>query len=230
MCFGKNWSLVSFSVMVGTLVVCIIKDVSWRIVAILLFLAFKELLQFLLYFNLECNITNRVLSVFSWIHISLQPFFVLLFISAFTKTPEKYDVPIVLSLIFAFFNALKLKELHPFKIKHQCTVNDKSTSICCPQTCSYQGKYHIAYGFNLASADATTNFLFVPSIFSYMLLSFGVPFAIGDWQIASIHAFVAYLSFTIARFDVGEAAALWCLNSFWIGLLSLYYAFKGNPF
>lgn len=230
MCFGKTWSIVSLSVMVTSCIVCTYMNVTWRIIAMLFFLAFKELLQLLLYYNIECTLTNKVLSVLSWIHISFQPFFILLFCSAFSKTPKLYNIPLILASVYAIFNILRIKELRPGGINYQCSVLDKVVSVCRPQTCSYQGRYHLAYGFELASADGQDGFLFVPSFFSYMLLSFVVPFAIGDWQIASIHALVAFASSRFASWDTGEAAALWCLNSFWIGLLALYYAFKGNPF
>jgi hypothetical protein len=205
-------------------------NVTWRIVGMLFFLAFKELLQLLLYYNIECTSTNKVLSVLTWIHISFQPLFVLLFFSAFSKTPKQYNVPLVLAFIYAIFNCIRIKELRPGGIGYKCSILDKAISLCREQTCNYQGRYHIAYGFELASADGHEGILYVPSLFSYMLLSFAVPFAIGDWQVASMHALVAFASLRFASWDIGEASALWCLNSFWMGILAIYYAFKGNPF
>jgi hypothetical protein len=194
------------------------------------FLAVKELLQLVLYYNIDCSPINKWLTVVSWVHISFQPFFVLLFISAFSKRPKQYNVPLALALIYGIFNSMRIKELRPGGVEFKCSVTEKDKSLCRPQTCSHQGRYHVAYGFELASADAQKGILYVPSFFSYALLCFGAPYVIGDWQIATINALVAFLSFRFAYWDSGEGAAMWCLNTSWIGFLAIYYAFKGNPF
>jgi hypothetical protein len=99
MCFGKTWSGVSLFTLVLVSFVCIFYDVPFEITVGLIFLASKELIQFLLYNNLDsCNKENKLLTTLAWIHISFQPFFINLFISAFSKTPILYKIPLILSL------------------------------------------------------------------------------------------------------------------------------------
>lgn len=231
MCFGKSWSATSLSVLVGSAIFCAYHKVDWRIVVSVVFLAWKELIQLMLYYNVnDCNPINTLLTVMAWIHISFQPFFILLLISAFSKKSKLYDLPLFLALVFAIFNSIRIKELHPGFVKYDCAHKIKSDSMCREKTCSVPGEYHLAYGFNLSSADANKSFIWVPTIFTYVLLSFAVPYFIGDWQLASIHLLVAVVSNQVAKHDAGEGSAMWCVNSFWIGLVAVYYALYGNPF
>ena len=93
-------------------------------------------------------------------------------------------------------------------------------SVCRKRTCSKMGRHHLAYGFELESSDLTA-FLQVPSMFAYFLLSFWAPLLLGDWQLALAHGVTGMTSSYAFRHDLGEAAAVWCLNSFWMGILTL---------
>ena len=210
MCFGLAWSGVSFSVLVLT---ALAFPTDARVVAALVFLAAKEAIQFCNYLVAEtCSPTNRALTTLSWIHISFQPFFINLFISAFSARPELYKLPLVLSLVFGLANLLRLRELRGGSITIPCADQNKRSSMCRKETCSTPGKYHLAYGFELESADSTI----LPSSFTYYLLTYVPALVIGDYAIVTIHAAVMGFSVLFARHDIGEAGALWCLNTFWI--------------
>lgn len=226
MCFGKTWSLVSFGILAAASVICITHNAPVAITLSVIFLATKELLQLGLYLSISsCNTTNTFLTSLSWIHISFQPFIVNLFISAFSQTPDLYKIPLIMSLVFAIANIFRLKEMRG-TIKYKCQ-NNIQQNMCRPKTCSIKGKHHVAYGFELASAD---HYAFItPSFFTYYLLTFVPAYIIGDWQLATIHLIFAIGSMTFIQ-DAGEAGAIWCVNSFWIGFFAIYYVFKGNPF
>jgi hypothetical protein len=145
-----------------------------------------------------------------------------LFTSVFSKTPEKYDIPLMMCLFFAMANILRLRDLkdtNNIANDIQCVPN-KMENICREITCSYLGKHHVAYGFNLTSADTSG---YAPSAFTFYLLMFAPALIIGDWAIPLINASVALGSRVFASQDMGEVAALWCLNSFWIGFFVIYY-------
>ncbi len=222
MCFGKTWSGVSFSTLVLMSCVCIFYNVPFAITIGLIFLASKELLQFLLYKNLDsCNNINNILTILSWVHISFQPFFINLFISAFSKKPEFYRLPLALSLLFALANIARLRDISFYN--HAVCAENIKDNMCRKATCSTSGKYHLAYGFNLNSADIG---VWTPSFFSFTLLMFAPAFIIGDWQLALINAVVAHASARFASHDNGEGAAIWCVNSFWVAFAALYYIVK----
>lgn len=208
MCFGKTWTSISASACLLSAI--FIKDIRLKTVS--LFLAIKELIQLGLLFENSCTIVNKYLTQLSWIHISFQPFFVNLLIQTFST--KDYNVPLALSLIFAIANILKLKDIYSYS-------EDKCNNgiMCKEKTCSYDGKYHVAYGFNLNTSDYYT---VVPSWFSYFLLMFAPALILGDYLIISIHMLILLISNLISN-DPGEVAAMWCLNSFWIALFPFLY-------
>lgn len=218
MCFGIVWSGVSFSTLMGACAYILASSGDKRVLAALLFLSVKELIQFINYrHTATCSPVNRALTSLSWIHISFQPFFINLLISAFSDTPQYYTPILYMCLVYAFFNSLRLKEVRG-KITLPCADTSPLSSACRKETCSINGKYHLAYGFELESADSTL----VPSMFSYYLLTIVPALVIGDYLIVAINSLVMLASFALARHDMGEAAAIWCLNSFWMAALAFW--------
>jgi hypothetical protein len=214
MCFNQTWAGSAFVILIGTAIVAGATGMDWRIPAGLSFLATKEAIQFLLYNHLEkdadgkCDRMNEILTVLAWIHISFQPFFVLLFIQGFSRSPQWYNIPLGMAMVFAVFNILRIKE----DIQtDRCVPKENPKGLCKKETCSFAGKYHVAYGFNLQSGDRG---MATPNIFTYYLLSFVPPLIVGDWPIPLASALLAILSYGwIAPHDNGEAAAIWCLIS-----------------
>lgn len=211
MCFSAAWSASSFWIMFITATIAVIKRMDPRIAATLYFFSMKEAIQYFLYPNIySCNRLNQALSMLSWIHISFHPFFVLLFIQAFSRQPEFYNIPLGLSLVFAVFNIIRI---NPAVIKVPCKVSTSPISLCQETTCTYPGKHHLAYGFRLKSAD--TYDAYTPNMFTYMLLMFGVPLLIGDWPIPLLNIIVATIPYAIiAPNNLGEASAIWCMFAF----------------
>lgn len=222
MCFGKAWSASSLTLLTVTSIVGWYQGLPIRILLATSFLAIKELIQLMLYSNLQsCTAMNKFLTIAAWMHISFQPLFMNLFISAFSAKPQLYDVPIMLCLIYAVANAFRLKEVRG-TLPKEC-LEDKRRNMCRKQTCSTNGKYHLAYGFKLNSADVSG---YTPSMFAFFLLMFAPAFIIGDWTLGIINVSVAALSFTLVAHDAGEAAAVWCVNSMWIAFFAIYYMLK----
>lgn len=224
MCFGKGWSASSFCLLTATSLAGYYYGIPYRIILGTLFLALKELIQLLLYSNISsCTTINKGLTVAAWLHISFQPLFMNLFISAFSSTPQLYDVPIMMCLLFAVANMFRIKEVRG-QITNEC-IPDVPRNLCRPITCSKEGRYHLAYGFELSSSDVSG---YTPSMFAFFLLMFAPAFIIGDWTLGIINALVAALSFTFVAHDTGEAAAIWCVNSAWIAFFAIYYILYSN--
>ena len=235
MCFGIAWSTTAFVTLVIFCIISYIHKFPAALTGILAFIAFKELLQTILYLNptpsptppqYTCNNINKLATTLSWVHISLQPLFFNWVVSAFSKHPEQYHVPLVLCAVFAIANIFRIKELRG-SITTQCNpINILSSNMCRSTTCSHLGNYHIAYGFELEGSDY--NVLTTPCFFTYYLLTFVPALAIGDFLLPFIHAMIAILASFIAPHNVGEAGAIWCLNSWWGIFLVIYLLYHKN--
>ncbi len=222
MCFGTAWTGISMSICAIVSVLCLAFGIDFRITAAPLFLFLKEWIQYQSYQDLRCNRRNQVLSTMSWIHISFQPLIVNLFFSYFAPNRAKeYRLVIWLCGIYAIFNMFRLRELRG-SISEECQSNP--TSICKPNTCSYMGVRHLAYGFQLQTADDIRS----PSWFSYLLLSFAPVFILGPRSLGAVHLGVAFLAVLLGSGNWGETSAIWCLNSFWFSAVALYVLAKTN--
>lgn len=226
MCFGATHSIVSLCILLGAGVVGWMQGVDSRLYLTCFFLAIKEWLQWQSYREPGCTPWNLHLSELSWLHISLQPFFVNLFLSALAPTTvaREYRVILVLCILFAIANLLRLDTIRSRMgwSTVWCTPN-RPQNLCREKTCSRPGRHHLAYGFRLASADAHSS---IPSSFTYSLLSFAPGLILGPRHWTAVHILVALVSaFLIAPHDAGEAGAIWCLNSSWIGWVTLGHAF-----
>lgn len=206
MCFNPTWSAGSFLLLFATATATAIARMDWRIPATLFFFSTKEAIQFFLYPELHaCSQVNEFLTALAWIHISFHPFFVLLFIQAFSRRPNLYTIPIRMALVFAILNILRL---HPSTMNDPCVPTENPVGLCKTNTCSYPGVYHLAYGFKLQSGDRGA---LTPNMFAYLLLMIGVPLLIGDWTITTANLFLILISYGFFHSNnLGEGSAIWC--------------------
>lgn len=225
MCFGSTWSLTSLAVLGISGIITLSLGADIRITAPIIFLALKEWIQYESYKVLDtCNEKNKWLTVLSWVHISWQPFFLNMFFSYFAPNQwREYKFVLMLCIIYAICNMVRIKELRYNGITSRCSQTEKH--ICQPKTCSYPGVYHMAYGFELQSAD--TNFT-IPSLFTYALLSFAPVFILGPRILGLLNLLVVIFAFAITHKGSrdGEMAAIWCLNSFWLAIVGVYAVSK----
>ena len=144
MCFNEPQSYVNFLLLLIGALICF---PHWRLYSLLIFLALKELLQGLLYRNIENKKVNNTLTKLSWIHICFQPLMVNIFLSQFSKNNYIYwNVIFVLCAIYGFYTITTLKD---YKIRNNddCVKIDNKNDFCSNNTLSYIGKYHVGYGF-----------------------------------------------------------------------------------
>jgi hypothetical protein len=234
MCFGKTWSATALLACVGFQVL-LWKRTDWRVRAFIAFLGFKELLQLLLVVAIEqrgeCDAFNRVLTTLSWVHISLQPLFVNLLFSAFAPdTPSmRHAFRLVFGLCatFAVFNLFALWETRPAWAHRSQCVASVENSMCRTASCATLGRLHVAYGFRLESADDSS---WVPGMFAYQLLSFAPALMLGQWILPLTHFAVLLVNrVVLAPQDMGEAAAMWCVNTPVVLIVVALLTFGAHP-
>jgi len=180
---------------------------NYRLFIGLIFLAFKDLFQGLLYHYINNEKLNTILTSFSWIHISFQPLFVNIFMSYFSKQHTYYWNSIfIICFLYGLYDITTLNE---FDIQNDpdCIKKNEKNDFCSPRTTSYMGKYHVGYKF---SRDKLSSFY--PMI--YPILVF-IPALFTKSRILSImFAVLAGSIFTtFNNIGEGEQAAIWCFLS-----------------
>jgi len=203
MCFTENQSYINTILLIGSGLYLL---PNYRLSISLIFLAIKDLIQGLTYYNLRNNLDTDFLTTLSWIHISFQPLIVNLFLSHFDKKFIYWNFIFLISVLYAFYSLTKLKK---FDIQNDgnCKPSTFLNDHCSQKTKSYIGKHHIGYKFK---TDSTIKYMkyfwpfimFIPSLFTKSrLLGIG-------WFI-----FVSFIYLFFYNVGSGEQAAIWCFVS-----------------
>ena len=192
---------------------------QWRLSLMMYFLGSKDLIQALMYQNLDNPDRLRILGTLSWIHISLQPLCVNAFLSQFSAQQQLYRNAMIAAAGYAVVNALTLKELDPFPLP-PC-IHDGN--FCSSQTGAYQGRYHIGYTFERDRLIEPFYAFYFTAMFWPLLFLKRARAPTLIWIFLVI---VIYTVFNDIR--EGEQAAIWCFLSI-IYMLPLAIAARYRP-
>ena len=207
MCFSEKQSYINFVLLIlGALY----KRDNWRIMALLVFLSLKDLIQGLLYRYKDNKNINNKLTVLSWVHIAFQPLFVNIFISNFSKNDSTYWNSIFLMCsLYACYLTTVLDDLD-IQNDPDCVSHDND--FCAEDTLSYQGRHHIAYRFK-TDKDYLKKFIgYYVLMFLPALLTSSIGFGI-LW-----YTFVGTIYMLTRHLRIGEFAAIWCFSSIFVFL------------
>jgi hypothetical protein len=177
--------------------------------ATLLYFTGMELLQAATYTVIDrCGLPlNLWLTRVSYVHISLQPFFInLLALSFVAPQVAKRARPFVL-FVCAAGSLVMLSKFFVHSPEWAC--NPATVSVCGADTCSYHGEWHIAWRLYLSGLD--NNF------YVYWLPAFALPLLYGSWRWTLYHALVGPFAAFFMSSNKDEIVAIWCLTS--IGFL-----------
>ena len=177
--------------------------------ATLLYFTGMELLQALTYTVIDrCGLPANVwLTRISYLHISLQPFFINLLALSFVS-PEVVKRARTFVLLACTAGAVVM--LSKFAVPSaEWACNPATVSVCGADTCSYHGEWHIAWRLYLSGLD--NNF------YVYWLPAFALPLLYGSWRWTAYHALVGPFAAYFLSSNKDEIVAIWCLTS--IGFL-----------
>ena len=206
MCFSETQSYINFVVLLITSIICL---PYWRLCFPLVFLALKELLQGLLYRNIDNKKVNNTLTKLSWIHICFQPLIVNIFLSQFSTNYYVYwNVIFVLCIIYGIYTITTLKD-YKIRDNDDCVKINNKNDFCSNNTLSYIGKYHVGYGFKRNSQlyifpMLYTGLMFLPYMFTQSRL-YGM--------LWSSFVFTTWVIGEYFNLKYGETAAIWCFLS-----------------
>jgi len=209
MCFSKSQSFINAIILViGSIYVY----PKYRLSIPLIFLALMDLLQGLLYINIENNKSTRFLTTLAWIHICFQPLFVNIFASNFDKDFKYWNVIFFICILFALHNITILKR---FDIQNDpdCVKKNKYDDFCSKKPQSYIGKYHLGYKFK---TDNTIYPYFDPALFILMV----VPSLVTKSRLLGLTwaTFIGIIYTIFNNIGEGELSAIWCFSSIIIAL------------
>ncbi|PIR31592.1 MAG: hypothetical protein COV36_07970 [Alphaproteobacteria bacterium CG11_big_fil_rev_8_21_14_0_20_44_7] len=179
-----------------------------------------ELLQAFTYAYIdECSSpTNQILTLFGYLHIAFQPFFINALSMHFVPeaVKKKVEVPVY---ILCFASAIfMIIQLYPFEWAGQC---NPARPLCGEFMCSVSGNWHIAWevptnGIGNWFVDAWIPF-FKYGFVTYIITAFWLPLMYGSWRITVYQYLMGpFLAMRLTD-NINEWPAIWCLLS--IGIL-----------
>ncbi|PKM36429.1 DUF5765 domain-containing protein [Methylotuvimicrobium sp. KM2] len=218
MCWSGEASTVLAAAGLSTAVYVARKGESNELWIPLVYFALMELLQAAtyVYINLCDNPNNQILTLFGYVHIAFQPFFVNMVAMYFIPESVKLKIRTTVYTICAMGSLAMLVKMFPFDWAGSCQIGIEG--FCGPATCSVSGDWHIAWQMplnGLMSGPQSWLFGFDWGLhaFTYILVSFYLPLLYGSWRFVGFHYLIGPFVSDLTTTDPNEYAAVWCLFS-----------------
>ena len=164
--------------------------------------------------------TNQSVTVLSYLHIAVQPFFINAFaLELVPKTAKKKTRKLVFG-VCALSSVVMLLQIMPVSQLGSCRPG---SALCGERWCTVSGDWHIAW-------DVPYNGLLVPiedalRIYSgfptYLIAAFMLPLFYGAWRFVIMHAVLGPILAAALTTNPNEMPAIWCLFSIAILLIAL---------
>lgn len=218
MCWSGEASGVLAVVGLGTALYVAVKGESKELWIPLTYFALMELLQAATYVYIDLcdNPNNQILTLFGYLHIAFQPFFVNMVAMYFVPEKVKKKIGTTVYTIAAMGSVAMLVKMFPFDWAGSCNIGIEG--FCGTQTCSVSGAWHIAWQMPLNGIMSEPvawlfNFDWGLHAFVYILVAFVMPLMYGSWRFVGFHYLIGPLISDILTDDPNEYAAVWCLFS-----------------
>jgi hypothetical protein len=158
------------------------------------------------------NPINQVLTLFGYLHITFQPFFI--------NGVALYFMPKDVAARIApwayaacFFGALSmLVQLYPFSWAGAC---EPGRPLCGPMLCTVRGEWHLAWLVptnGIGNSMAQLNWL-GNGFPGYLLTAFLMPALYGSWRFILFSYLAGPFAANLTTSNVNEWPAVWCLFS-----------------
>lgn len=216
MCWSGEASAVLATVGFGTASYVAYKGESKELWVPLTYFACMELLQAAtyVYINLCDAPPNQILTLFGYLHIAFQPFFVNMVAMYFIPPEVKLRIRTAVYSLCAVGALAMLVKMYPFAWAGHCIVGYEA--FCGAQACSVSGDWHIAWQLplnGLMSPDNPWGYRIGIHGFAYTLVAFVLPVIYGSWRFVVFHWMAGPLLSHLLTRDPNEYAAVWCLFS-----------------
>ncbi len=218
MCWSGEASGVLAAAGIGTAIYVARKGESKELWIPLTYFALMELLQAATYIYIDLceNPNNQMLTLFGYLHIAFQPFFVNMVAMYFIPERIKQKISTAVYTICAIGSVAMLVKMFPFAWAGECVIGTEG--FCGAQTCSVSGAWHIAWqmplnGILSGPQAYLMGFDWGLHAFTYILVGFYLPLIYGSWRFVGFHYLIGPFISDVLTNDPNEYAAVWCLFS-----------------
>lgn len=182
----------------------------------LTYFACMELLQAATYIYIDqCDRPpNQILTLFGYLHIAFQPFFINMVAMYFIPQTVKQKISTAVYLLCTVGAIAMLVKMYPFAWAGHCLPGIEG--FCGPATCSVSGAWHIAWQMPLNGLLSDYPILGARwglHAFTYILVGFCLPVLYGSWRFVAFHYLIGPWVSDLLTNDPNEYAAVWCLFS-----------------
>ncbi len=218
MCWSGEASGVLATIGLGTAAYVAHKGETKELWIPLTYFALMELLQAATYIYIDqcSSAQNQILTLFGYIHIAFQPFFVNMVAMHFIPEKTKEKISTTVYSICAIGALAMLVKMYPFAWAGLCNIGNEA--FCGPAVCSVSGDWHIAWQFPLNGILSEPMDYFLGVTYglhsvTYVFVGFFMPFIYGSWRFVLFHFVAGPVLSELLTSDPNEYAAVWCLFS-----------------
>lgn len=197
------------------------------------FFSSMELIQALSYPVIgQCGApANKALSIASFVHVALQPFFFNLLALYFIPDDVRRRIQKTVYALCAVAAALTFWQMLPSETYGTCSEH---RAMCGAQFCTLPGNWHLAWefpfnGWGNGFAEHSNWFirLFPNALVAYSLAVFVMPLIYGSWKMAIYQYVMGPVIVSQLTNNIDEAPAIWCLMSVGIAFLVVATPLRG---
>ena len=228
MCWSGEASGVLAAIGIGTAIYSAAKKMHPVLWLTLGYFSLMELLQAFTYSVInQCELpSNQVLTLFGYLHICFQPFFVNAISMHFLPNQEwRKKIQIPAYTVCAICAVVMLLQMYPFSWCGNCVPGEP---LCADALCSVSGNWHIAWNVPLNGLGITVGGVHFGAYYTaYFVAAFLMPFLYGVWRGTIFHLLLGPGLAAMTTDNPNEWPAVWCLLS--IGIIMLVLKVRCNP-
>lgn len=163
---------------------------------------------------------NTSITVLSYLHIVIQPFFINAFAMELVPNRVKRRVRVGVFAACAVSSLVMLAQIIPFPQLGDC---QPGSALCAERWCTVSGDWHIAWDvpYNGLLVNVERTFGIYSGFPTYLIAAFILPLIYGAWRFVIVHAVAGPMLAAYLTTNPNEMPAIWCLFSIAILLISL---------
>jgi len=164
--------------------------------------------------------SNRNVTILSYLHIAIQPFFINAFALELVPVSVKRRVQGWVYGACAVSTLVMLAQIAPVAAFGSCL---QGSPLCAKAWCTVSGDWHIAWDvpYNGLTLPVELFLGVFPGFPSYMVVAFLVPLLYGAWRFVLLHALAGPVLAASLTTNPNEMPAIWCLFSIAILFIGL---------